>query len=128
MQTTEKFDLKLFETTDPVLAEHFNHNTQAIHDVLAQSPKVVYGTYNGDDSGPKTLTFDTKPLVILLRGGPDTYLCFSGSGVANHFGTAGSLSTETVAWEGNSMRFTKNYQVANVASYSPYYYLAFCEQ
>lgn len=128
MQKTEKFDLKLFEGSDPVLAEHFNHNTQVIHDLLAGSPKVVYGTYDGDDNGPKTLTFPTKPLVVIIRGGPETYLCFGGSTSANHLGTTGTLSIEGVAWEGNSMRFTKNYTIANVSSYSPYCYLAFCEQ
>ena len=71
MQTTEKFQMNLFENEDPVLAEGFNENTLAAVTALAARGIVVTGSYVGDQGSTpqkKTLTFEKTPYMLAIIG------------------------------------------------------------
>ena len=108
MQYTEKLGLNLFEETDPVLADHFNENTQKIENQLIQRPYMVTGTCPSVNGKSLTLTFDHKPLFVILCSGNDSFSCdFCFHGKGKSFVPDGSTESP-LAWddETNSLTIT----------------------
>ena len=98
MKQTDNLKLNLFENSDPVLAQYFNENStkldaaiteakaltetrykankQSIDSLTVEAVTTEIGTYTGDGSSEKTLTFTKKPLLVFLMHDGVTYLCF----------------------------------------------------
>ena len=122
MQYTEKLGLHLFEDTDPVLADNFNENTQKIENQLVQRPYMVTGTYPSVNGTSLTLTFDHKPIFVILHYGGNSFafaLCFHGRNTACTTDSPRHLATQ---WddEANSLTITMD-----THDFMPYHYIAF---
>ena len=151
MKQTENLGLNLFENTDPVLAENFNANTrkldtavtaaktltefrystnkQSINDLAAAAVTVQTGSYTGDDSDARTLTFTRKPAMVIIYQGNTTFLCIHNKDYAvalNNVSGYGSVSHPvTAAWNdaGKSLTLATAAGLSNnAANHSNYTY------
>ena len=150
MKQTENLGLNLFENTDPVLAENFNANTRkldaavteakaltesrfstnkkSISDLAAAAVTVQTGSYTGDGSDARTLTFTRKPAMVIIQYANTTLLCIHGRDYAvalNNVSGYGSVSHPvTAAWddEGKQLTLTKAVGSNNAANLSNYTY------
>lgn len=111
MQTTEKFGMKLFEESDPVLAADFNHNTAAAVQALTCRPKIIVGSYVGSyvagGSSAKTVTFAEKPLLVFIFGEHGSMTLLQGAKTAtctNYY--TGNAELCTLSWQGSSVTWS----------------------
>lgn len=115
MQYTEKLGLNLFEGTDPVLAENFNENTQKIEQQLVQRAYMVTGTYAGDGSDTITLSFDHKPMMVIVmmdiikstyNGSTSCTIAFHGIDHALSFSSGSIVGRLSATWDDESNSVT----------------------
>ena len=112
MRKSEHLNLNLFEENDPVLAENFNENSLLTEQALLALPGAVVGDYVPDhvvedyESGPTTLTFDRKPLLVILVGRRCALLAVQGAeNPFLHYSYSSTDVLVTCQWSGNSVTF-----------------------
>ena len=66
MQHTENYNLNLFESGDPVLAENFNANAQILDSELAKRLYSKTIVYTGNGATRREFTFESQPLVLFF--------------------------------------------------------------
>ena len=90
----------------------------------AMSSGAYVGSYTGDGSSSKTLTFNFKPAVVMIAGAPDGPS--SAIGIYGFRYLMNDNNSSTVSWTNNSITITFN-QYSSIAYNSnnvTYYYIA----
>lgn len=133
MNKTANFQLTQWEKTDRIMMEDFNRDNAAIDAALKSSAdgvaalqtalascgncKIVYGTYTGTGKygreNPNKLTFDGKPVLVIVQAQSNTtnydfhLRMIRGCGWA--VGDRGNYSyTNSVAWGENFVSWTND--------------------
>ncbi len=70
---TENYQLPLWAADDSFLRAEFNDANQKIDDVLGTIPKVVTGTYGGDETANRSIALGFRPKFVLLMGYSGNY-------------------------------------------------------
>jgi len=134
MQHTNKYQFNLIESEDTFSANPLNENMEKVEAALetqaaaigtgGQTCRIAYGSYVGDGTGPKTLTFDFTPYMLTLYGRENST---SALGTTVVYGVTGALnamgdSLPSAVWEGNSITFgTKSNNDYNDSGRTIYY-------
>ena len=80
MQKTENLGMNLFESGDPVKAEFFNQNTEILENLVSRKVGFATGSFNGFNKSERlTLSFDSKPLLLLCASSNGVTICIPGS-------------------------------------------------
>ena len=116
MQQTNNHQFNLIESADTFSPEPLNENMEKVEAAFAavntamgsggHTSRIAYGTYVGDGTGAKTLTFDFYPLVVFLTAtgsvGHDTMVLIREcKGTVS--GAGGPVAR--VSWSGNSITY-----------------------
>ena len=151
MKQTENYGLNQWELTDRIRMEDFNGDNakidaalKAISDTTAaqqgavtlRNCAVAYGSYTGTGVGgasnPNTLTFDHKPVLVIIRGSatyPVELVMIQGCPHANGIGENSNYINK-VTWNGNSVSWYSSNSLTNRddiqynTSGTTYYYAA----
>ena len=121
---TPNFNLCQWEATDKVLRTDFNHDNQKIDAALAglqQSKgncRIVTGSYVGagtyNQYGANSLSFDGKPLALLVQGSPLQFVALYGTTLVAVLGGS-SVEQVNVAWQEHAVTWkhgdSPNYQL-----------------
>lgn len=132
MQKTEKLGMNLFESGDPVLAESFNENTNILEAALSKQVRMVTGSYVGDSTADRVLTFESKPLFLVFHITGSPYIgyifCMNGTTTGLYHTTGNACGTPNIAWdnETNSVTLKDAGYFSNYGA--TYTYLAFLEK
>lgn len=129
MQKTEKLGLNLFERTDPVLAENFNENTNLLEAAIRKKGTMCYGTWAGDGTGNKTLTFDRKPVLVIVCSKDGVFFCFQGRSLClYHNFTSYAQIGRPITWSEDGCTLTlQEVGHFNSTADKTYQYIAFLE-
>ena len=128
MQKTEKLGMNLFESGDPVLAENFNQNTTILETELDRKCGISHGSWDGDGSDNKALTFDRKPVLVIISSSEGLFYCYQGSTTCvYHSYTNYAQQGRSISWseDGNTL-FLQEFMYFNRTNYK-YKYIAFLE-
>lgn len=95
MQKTEKLNMNLFESGDPVKAEFFNHNTQVLEEAVTNKVGCAAGSFDWFELDESvTLTFDRKPLLLIFLSSYGLGICARdsyGVSVSSHDSTGNKI-------------------------------------
>lgn len=136
MEHTATYGLTQWSKSDRIKMEDFNSDNLKVEQALAGlaasagNCKIVTGSYigtgNNGSSRPRTLTFDGKPLVILVNGGGYSFFALRGSGSAPVCGGNSTPRAPYITWLENGVQWyhtsveTAAYQM-DLASVTYYY-------
>lgn len=128
MQKTPNLGMNLFESGDPVLAENFNQNTTILETELSRKCGISHGSWDGDDTDNKALTFDRKPVLVIVSSSDGLFFCFQGSTIClYHDYTLYAKTGRPISWsEDGYTLFLQESNHFNRTNYS-YKYIAFLE-
>ena len=107
---TPVFRLNQWQADDPVLREDFNTDNQTLENALnsltnnmrfAGNAQVEYSSYTGSGGSKVSLTFDKRPLMVLVMGF-DTLL-IPGQPSSGHLFYSGSASPSQFQWKDNTV-------------------------
>ena len=138
---TANYQLNQWVGSDPVLMADFNADNQKIDAALAAIPKIATGTYTGNGTAPKTLTFPFPPKLLIVTRDASHYtnqriIALRGQSFAHNTDyQASNMGYATMlTWSGNSVTLTAASQSGSTdTSETPgafnqnnqsYYYLA----
>ena len=138
---TANYQLNQWVGSDPVLMADFNADNQKIDAALATIPKIATGTYTGDGTAPKTLTFPFPPKLLILTRDSYNYsnqriIALSGQSYVHntHYQASNMGYVTKLTWSGNSVTLTAADQSGSTDTSSThgafnqnnqhYYYLA----
>ena len=129
MKKTEKLGLNVLEGADPVSVEGFNENAQILDALVSKKATMVHGAWEGDDASNKTLTFEGRPVLVIVCSKEGLFFCFQGRDLSlYHNYTSYAQSGRPIAWEDDGRTLVlKEYAHFNRSDYGTYQYIAFLE-
>lgn len=66
MNYTQNYQLNQWEQSDRVLMDDFNSDNQKIEAALGTIPKIIMGSYTGNDAMSRVINLGVTPRVVLL--------------------------------------------------------------
>ena len=144
---TEHYSLSQWEAEDKVLRTDFNEDNEKIDAALAAhaaglakltaaAPKlgncqVFYGSYRGTgtsgQSNPNSLTFDCRPVLVLIMGLNARTAFFVRN--SDHAYVISSSSAVLVTWGGNTVSwYGRDYESQMNRQSDTYYWVALCKK
>ena len=131
MQKTTNLGMNLFESGDPVKAEFFNHNTEVLENHVSKKVSYASGSFAPFSRDSRfTLTFDSKPLFLMLTSLSGFVICIPGCRGISYSQSNYLNTVVNCEWGSSSVTFYINQNETNntvINGSYPVYYFAVLE-